>query len=115
MSGKVLYGKAPGNVLYRAAALVAGMALGAFLAVDVPTFILMASSNSRPDDTSFGFLLVILVIGLALMAFAYRTFRYGEQYEFGGAKFDLKQFTDGNDLLRVAMKAIDLSERNKLS
>jgi len=116
-SGKVLYGKAPGNVLYRAAVLVGGMALGAFLAVDVPTFIAMASSNSRNNDSSFGFLIGALVIGLGLMAFAYRTFRYGEHYEFGGAKFDLKQFTSGDygDILRTAMKAVDSSNRSKLS
>jgi DNA-directed RNA polymerase subunit RPC12/RpoP len=115
-SGKVLYGKAPGNVLYRAAVLVAGMAMGAFLAVDVPIFILMASSNSNNDDNSFGFLIAVLVIGLGLMAFAYRTFRFGEHYEFGGAKFDLKQFTSGDysDIFRLAMKAVGSSERNKL-
>jgi len=116
-SGKVLYGKAPGNVLYRATVLVAGMALGAFLAVDVPTFIAMAPSNSHNNDTPLGILIVVLVIGLGLMAFAYRTFRYGEQYEYGGAKFDLKQFTSGgySDALRVAMKAVDSSKRSKLS
>src|SRR5690606_41752721 len=31
-SGKVLYGKAPGNTIYRAAVLVASMAVGALLA-----------------------------------------------------------------------------------
>ena len=34
-SGLVLYGKAPGNTLYRAAVLVGGMALGAFMMVDL--------------------------------------------------------------------------------
>lgn len=116
-SGKVLYGKAPGNVLYRAAALVTGMAVGAFLAVDVPVFVLMESSNSRNSDISFGFLIGALVVGLGLMAYAYRTFRYGEHYEYGGAKFDFKQFTSGNygDIFRMAMKAVDSSERAKLS
>jgi hypothetical protein len=108
-SGKVLYGKAPGNVLYRAAVLVGGMALGAFLAVDVPAFILMSSSSSNSNDNSLGFLLAVLAIGLGLMAFAYYTFRFGEHYEFGGAKFDLKQFTSGDygDVFRMAMKAVD--------
>jgi hypothetical protein len=115
-SGKVLYGKAPGNVLYRAAALVAGMAVGAFLAVDVPTFIVMASSNSSNNDSPLGFLIAALVVGLGLMAFAYRTFRYGEHYEYGGAKFDLKQFTSGDygDIFRTVMKSVDPSVRDKL-
>jgi hypothetical protein len=80
-SGKVLYGKAPGNTLYRAAALVAGMALGAFLAVDVSVFSLIFLQSD--DGEGAGLIaLLALVGGLALMAFAYRTFRYGEQYEF---------------------------------
>ncbi len=116
-SGKVLYGKAPGNVLYRAAVLVAGMAVGAFLAVDVPAFILTTSSGSHNSDNSFGLLLGALVVGLGIMGFAYRTFRYGENYEFGGAKIDLQKFTSGDyaDIFKMAMKAVDPSERGKLS
>jgi len=115
-SGKVLYGKAPGNVLYRAAMLVGGMALGAFLAVDVPTFILMASSDSSNNDNPFVFLIAALVAGIGLMAYAYRTFRYGENYEFGGAKFDLQKFTSAGagDVFRMAMKAIDVAEKGQL-
>lgn len=115
-SGKVLYGKAPGNVLYRAAMLVGGMALGAFLAVDVPMFFMMSSSNSSSNDNSFGLILAVFVIGLGLMAFAYHSFRYGEHYEYGGAKFDLKQFTSGgySDVFRMAMKAIDSVDRSQL-
>jgi len=86
-SGKVLYGKAPGNVLYRAAALVGGMALGAFLMIDVPALLLMASSKS--DDNSLGILIGALVVGLGLMSFAYYTFRYGEHYEYGVEKPDV--------------------------
>lgn len=113
-SGKVLYGKAPGNVIYRAAALVGGMALGAFLAVDVPAFILMSSSNSSSNDNPLGFVLALFAVGLGMMAFAYRTFRYGEHYEYGGAKFDLKQFTSGDygDVFRMAMKAVDSVKGN---
>jgi len=52
---------------------------------------------------------VLFALGLGMMALAYRTFRFGEQYEFGGAKFDLKQFTSGGygDVFRTAMKAVD--------
>ena len=115
-TGKVLYGKAPGNVLYRAATLVGGMALGAFLAVDVPAFILMASSSSsKSNDNPLVFVLALMAVGLGMMALAYRTFRYGEQYEFGGAKFDLKQLTSGGygDVFRTAMKAVDSVRGNQ--
>ncbi len=78
-SGEVLYGKAPGNVLYRAAVLVAGMAAGAFLSIDL-TWLILSSSNSSDDP--LGFVIAMLVAGLALMYFAYRNYRYGEHYEF---------------------------------
>jgi len=112
-TGKVLYGKAPGNVLYRAAVLVGGMAVGAFLAIDVPALILMTSSSSSSDDNPFGILLISLVVGLGLMVFAYTTFRYGEHYEFGGEKFDLKKITGGDysDVLRQVGKIVKSVER----
>jgi hypothetical protein len=77
--GQVLYGKAPGNVYYRAAALVGGMAAGSFLAVDIPGLIL---SGSHDNDGGGKFALVVFVIGLGLMYGAYRIFRYGEHYEY---------------------------------
>ncbi len=78
--GKVLYGKAPGNLLFRAAALVGGMAAGAFLAIDVPSFII-SSSNSDSKGV-LGFSLAVFVAGVALMFGGYRRFRYGEHYEY---------------------------------
>ncbi len=78
-SGEVLYGKAPGNTWYRAAALVAGMAAGAFVMVDGTAFALSLLSGS--DEGSLLFLVVPFVAGAALMAAAYRAFRYGEQVE----------------------------------
>ena len=78
-SGEVLYGKAPGNVLYRAAVLVGGMAAGAFILVDLPWLILNSSSNS---NSPAGFAIAMLAAGLAAMYFSYRTYRYGEHYEY---------------------------------
>lgn len=78
-SGEVLYGKAPGNVFYRAAVLVAGMAASAFVSVDL-TWLVLASSDSSDDP--LGFVIAMLVGGLAVMYFAYRNYRYGEHYEF---------------------------------
>lgn len=79
-NGQVLYGKAPGNVFYRAAVLVGGMAAGSFLAIDVPG--LMLSASSRNNDDIGGAAIVAFLIGLGLMYTAYRVFRYGEHYEY---------------------------------
>jgi len=78
--GKVLYGKAPGNTLYRAAVLVLGMAAGAFIGIDIPAFLLSQLS----DDGSgiFGFAMLMLAAGIGLMIVAYRAFRRGEYYEY---------------------------------
>jgi hypothetical protein len=83
VSGKVLYGKAPGNTFYRAAVLVLGMAIGAFLAFDVTLFALYLFS----DDSDLGGLAIAAFIGgLALMYWAYRRFRYGEEFEYRPGK-----------------------------
>lgn len=87
-TGKVLYGKAPGNTFYRAAVLVGGMAIGALAAVDIPAAIL----SGRGDNTAIG-ALVIFLIGLGIMYASYRAFRYGEQYEYRNAPRDLSNIT----------------------
>jgi DNA-directed RNA polymerase subunit RPC12/RpoP len=84
-TGQTLYGKAPGNTLYRAAMLVGGMMAGAFLAIDgsaLAGYIALLASDS--DDSGGLFLLALgaLVVGLGMMGLAYRTFRYGEQFEY---------------------------------
>jgi hypothetical protein len=83
ISGRVLYGKAPGNTYYRAAVLVGGMALGAFLAFDVTLFALYLFS----EDSDLGALAIAAFLGgLALMFWAYRRFRHGEEFEFQEAR-----------------------------
>jgi hypothetical protein len=77
-SGEVLYGKAPGNVYYRAAVLVGGMAGGAFLSIDLG-YLALSSSDS---DNSVGFGIGVFIAGLVLMFISYRRYRYGEHYEF---------------------------------
>jgi DNA-directed RNA polymerase subunit RPC12/RpoP len=83
-SGDVLYGKAPGNTLYRAAVLVGGMALGALLAVDGAAAAFYLASEAKGDSVGFlfGAGIVALAAGFGLMGSAYRKFRYGEQYEY---------------------------------
>lgn len=84
VEGKVLYGKAPGNIFYRAAALVAGMALGNLVLVNGCALAMLfvdSASSSSDDDGSFLAILVPVFIGIAIMVFGYRAFRYGEEVE----------------------------------
>lgn len=85
-TGQVLYGKAPGNTYYRAAMLVIGMAVGAFLTVDVTALVGAGIMTSDSDSDAFGFLLVVIAAGLAIMGAAYTAFRYGEVYEYRKVK-----------------------------
>ena len=82
VEGDVLYGKAPGNIFYRAAMLVGGMALGNLILVNgCAFFALVGSSASSNDENSLGFLLIPLALGGAIMYGGYRAFRYGEEVE----------------------------------
>jgi DNA-directed RNA polymerase subunit RPC12/RpoP len=102
-SGEVLYGKAPGNTLYRAAALVLGMAFGAFLAIDGPALVLAASDGD--GDLPWA-ALGLMAVGGGIMYAGYRAFRHTEQYEFrrGGStsfvdvKNALEMVTSGEGL-----------------
>lgn len=78
-SGETLYGKAPGNAIFRAGVLVGGMAAGAFIGVDISAAILGAGRHS--DNTIAG-AFIAFAIGVTLMVSSYRKFRYGEHYEF---------------------------------
>ncbi len=84
-TGQTLYGKAPGNTLYRAAVLVGGMALGSLLAVDGSALALYGVFQMDDGDgvlALLGAAGVALVAGFGMMAAAYRAFRYGEQFEY---------------------------------
>jgi hypothetical protein len=83
-SGQPLYGKAPGNTLYRAAMLVGGAIFGSLLAVDASAVAFYLGTQAE-GDTAGGLMiggLVALVAGFGLMFAAYRAFRYGEEYEY---------------------------------
>ncbi len=83
LQNKVLYGKAPGNLLYRAGMLVLGMSLGNLLLVHGTMFALqvMDSLNSHSNNDSLWFLLIPPAIGGFLCFWGYRKFRYGEEVE----------------------------------
>jgi hypothetical protein len=102
-SGEVLYGKAPGNTLYRATVLVGGMLLGAILAVDASAtaFYLAAGADGDGSTTLFFIGLGAIAVGAGVMFSAYRAFRYGEQFEYrrrssgkASALFDLKDILE---------------------
>jgi len=76
--GRVLYGKAPGNVLFRALMLVAGTALGSFILCDGLALAASVISASNDDD-SVALLAVPVAAGAALIAGGYRLFRWGEE------------------------------------
>ncbi len=79
---KILYGKAPGNVLYRAGALVVGMAVGNLLLVHGTAFAfqVMALAGDSDND-AWALLLVPPILGILAIAQGYRSFRYGEEVE----------------------------------
>lgn len=79
VSGKVMYGKAPGNILYRAAALVSGLAVGNLVLVNGT--ILAAMSASDSDDDGLSIILLPIAVGIGLILYGYRQFRYGEEVE----------------------------------
>jgi hypothetical protein len=83
-SGQVLYGKAPGNTLYRAAVLVGGMGLGSLIAVDGAAAALYLLTQAEGDNAIviLGAALGLFTFGTTIMWRAYRAFRYGEQFEY---------------------------------
>jgi len=119
VSGRVMYGKAPGNILYRAIALVAGLALGNLVLVNGTILAVSASS----DDDSLGALLLPIAIGIGLILYGYRQFRYGEEVEdkpkefqkaraggslFGGA---MPSLSDLPKMMQTGMTVLDDLEK----
>lgn len=80
VEGKVLYGKAPGNIFYRAAMLVGGIAAGTFILVN-GTIIAGLAISSSDDSDGLGILFLPIAIGIGLVVAGYRKFRYGEEVE----------------------------------
>ena len=120
VSGRVMYGKAPGNILYRAIALVAGLAVGNLVLVN-GTILAGASAS---DDDGIGAILLPIAIGIGLILYGYRQFRYGEEVEdkpkefqkaragsanlFGGA---LPSFSDLPKMMQTGMSVLDDLEK----
>ena len=97
VDGKVLYGKAPGNIFYRAIMLVVGMAAGTFILVN-GTILAGTVAFASEDGEALGLFCLPIVIGLGLIALGYRRFRYGEEVETmqkGAKKADLGKRPSG--------------------
>ncbi len=78
VSGKVMYGKAPGNIFFRALALVVGLAIGNLVLVDGTILAALATSDS---DDGIGGILLPIAAGIGIIIYGYRQFRYGEEVE----------------------------------
>ncbi len=78
VTGTVVAGKAPGNTVYRAATLVSALAAGTFIFVNGSILALMVVSG---DDDAFGLVLLPVIVGLLLILWGYRNFRFGEEVE----------------------------------
>ncbi len=111
--GQILYGKAPGNAVYRAAALVVGMALGNLLLVD-GTAVAAWFASLSDDNDALALVLVPLALGAGLIAMGYRAFRYGEEVEEIAPEHKKAQLANNTtskslDALPDAMKSGDIS------
>jgi hypothetical protein len=106
--GKVLYGKAPGNILYRAAMLVLGMAVGNFVLINGTVIAGLVISGG--DDDSIALLLIPILLGIGLMIAGYRRFRHGEEVEYRqkeARKAPLGRSAQGQDLLSGGLELLD--------
>jgi DNA-directed RNA polymerase subunit RPC12/RpoP len=109
-TGEVLYGKAPGSTLYRAAVLVGGMILGSFLAIDISAGAFSLAFQLEDDGVMvlLGIGIGAFIVGLGIMVAAYRKFRYGEIFEYRAystkkrkGKDLFKQFSDVTSALEL--------------
>ena len=130
VNGRILYGKAPGNIFYRAAALVGGLAAGNFILVN-GTLLAGTLIGNSDEDGSFLFILMPIALGIGLIVAGYRAFRYGEEVEEiqkgarkaamandSGGEGLLSAFTGGSsdmeELMRSGMSVLEeLSEMKR--
>lgn len=96
VSAKVVVGNAPGSTIYRAATLVSALAAGTFIFVN-GSILVLASGLS--DDDGFGIVLLPIVIGLLLILWGYRNFRFGEEVEDHRKEYRKARPSTGQGLL----------------
>lgn len=79
--GTVCYGKAPGNNLYRAVVGIFGAALGTYLLTFFGVFGIVGDGDSAKG--ALAVYVFCVIIGIVLISWAYRKFRYGGEVEEG--------------------------------
>ncbi|MCX7878465.1 MAG: phage holin family protein [Ignavibacteria bacterium] len=79
--GTICYGKAPGNNLYRAVAGILGTALGSYCLTFFGIFGLIGDSDSA--EAIIALFIFLVIVGIAMMIWGYRKFRYGGEIEEG--------------------------------
>jgi hypothetical protein len=84
VKAQVAYGKAPGNILYRAGMLVGGLASGNFIMINGSA---LAAFLASGDDDGIGIACIPFIVGVALILGGYRAFRYGEEVETRPAEY----------------------------
>jgi hypothetical protein len=80
--GAICYGKAPGNNLYRAITGIFGTAFGTYLLTFFGIFGIVGSSSSSWKGAAIGYIICV-VIGIFLIKWAWKKFRYGGEVEEG--------------------------------
>ncbi len=75
--GSICYGKAPGSNVFRAISGIIATAAGMFLATFFEIF------KYAQDKTAFAIYVIFLIIGILLMRWGYKKFRYGGEIEEG--------------------------------
>lgn len=104
-SGKVMYGKAPGNTLYRAAALVIGLAVGNLVLVNGTVLTAIGLSDS---DDGLAALLLPIAAGIGLILYGYKQFRYGEEVEDKPGEFQKAATGPGKGFFGGSTPDLDL-------
>jgi predicted RNA-binding Zn-ribbon protein involved in translation (DUF1610 family) len=77
--GTICYGKAPGNNLFRAVAGVIGTGVGMFLV----TFFEIFFAIRNPGKFIFAVYIIMLILGITIIRWGYKKFRYGGEIEEG--------------------------------
>lgn len=97
--GKICYGKAPGNNLYRAVTGIYGTAFGTFMITFFAAFGIVGGSSS--GKIAIVIYIICVVLGIAAIRWAWKKFRYGGEIEEGtGIVPDTPQ---GKSLLKKAV------------
>jgi len=111
--GTICYGKAPGSTMYRAVIGILGTAFGMFLATFFEAFYIFKASGKTP----WIIYIIALILGIAVMTWAYKKFRFGGEVEEGTgleedkgdnvlSKTQVFGISTGSDLKGMAKTAI---------